>query len=197
MRGVVFTSRKKDNIIFDFKPRKKSFLSDKSVKELMLDFLEFANNGEFYEVSRFYININERDNSKSLKALEHYLIDHPDFTLDKILQKSTSIAMKPENAKTHKWLFDYDSDEGIRNFKYDLLKAGLKEDEIRIYKTVNHYSVVVDHGFDCRKLLTEYPCCELKRDGMLCVRWAEHNPTNELNVTCDEIKLMSDDDEIK
>lgn len=98
MRGVVFTSRNKDNILFDFEPRKKSFLSDKSVDELMDSFLEFTHQGMRGELSRFYININERDNAKTITALEHYLLDHPDFSLTKLKQKSVSLAMKPENA---------------------------------------------------------------------------------------------------
>lgn len=173
MRGVVFKSRKKDNIIFDFEPRKKSFLSDKSVDELMDSFLDFANQGVRGELSRFYININERDNAKIITALEHYLLDHPDFLLTKLKQKSVSLAMKPENAKTHKWLFDYDSTGHLSEFKHDLMNVGFTADEIKIYKTVHNYSVVVDHGFDCRELLKKYPKCELKRDGLLCVAWAK------------------------
>lgn len=175
MRGVVFTSRNKDNILFDFEPRKKSFLSDKSVDELMDSFLEFTHQGMRGELSRFYININERDNSKTITALEHYLLDHPDFSLTKLKQKSVSLAMKPENAKTHKWLFDYDDRFHISEFKQDLVSAGFASDEIKIYKTVHNYSVVVDHGFDCRELLKKYPNCELKRDGLLCVAWAKRS----------------------
>ncbi len=164
MKGVIFTSRNKDNEnITNFKQRSMSFLTNKSVEELSLKFAAFVNEGVLNELSRFYININERNNEKAIKDLQHYLLDHPDC-----------FAMRPENAITHKWLFDYDSKTGIENFVQDLVSEGFNKKDIEVYKTVNNYSIVIPHGFDTRNILAKYgDYVELKRDGLLCVHWAK------------------------
>ena len=179
MRGVIFVSRKKDNPSFAFKSRKKAFLSDKSIEDLMQMFEQFVSEGKSCELSRFYLSVNERDNSKLIGSLEHYLLDHPDFALDNIMSKDMGLAMCPENAKTHKWLFEYNRTEHILDFREDLLKAGFTRSELTIYKTANNYSIVVDHGFDCRKLLEKYPDCKLKRDAWLCVALGNSGPNIE------------------
>lgn len=175
MKGVIFTSRNKDNEnITNFKQRSMSFLTNKSVEELSLKFVAFVNEGVLNELSRFYININERNNEKAIKDLQHYLLDRPDFLATKIEAKVTSFAMRPENAITHKWLFDYDSKTGIENFVQDLVSEGFNKKDIEVYKTVNNYSIVVPHGFDARNIMEKYgKYVELKRDGLLCVKWSK------------------------
>lgn len=172
MKGVFFVSRNKDNKdVKDFKQRKISFLTDKSLDELKGKFDAFVAGGVKGELSRFYISVNERNNESTIKDLQHYLLDHPTFSAIKLESKVTSLAMQPQNATEHKWLFDYDSSKDLDHFVEDLTIEGFKENEIEIHKTVHNYAVIVPHGFDSRKLLAKYKDCELKRDAMLCVKW--------------------------
>lgn len=63
MKGVFFVSRNKDNKdVKDFKQRKISFLTDKSLDELKGKFDAFVARGVKGELSRFYISVNERNN---------------------------------------------------------------------------------------------------------------------------------------
>lgn len=172
MKGVFFVSRNKDNKdVKDFKQRKISFLTDKSLDELKGKFDAFVARGVKGELSRFYISVNERNNESTIKDLQHYLLDHPTFSATKLESKVTSLAMQPQNAAEHKWLFDYDSSKDLDRFVEDLTLEGFKENEIEVHKTVHNYAVVVSHGFDSRKILAKYKDCELKRDAMLCVEW--------------------------
>lgn len=172
MKGVFFVSRNKDNKdVKDFKQRKISFLTDKSLDELKGKFDAFVARGVKGELSRFYISVNERNNESTIKDLQHYLLDHPTFSATKLERKVTSLAMQPQNAAEHKWLFDYDSSKDLDRFVEDLTLEGFKENEIEVHKTVHNYAVIVSHGFDSRKILAKYKNCELKRDAMLCVEW--------------------------
>lgn len=172
MKGVFFVSRNKDNKdVKDFKQRKISFLTDKSLDELKGKFDAFVARGVKGELSRFYISVNERNNESTIKDLQHYLLDHPTFSATKLESKVTSLAMQPQNAAEHKWLFDYDSSKDLDRFVEDLTLEGFKENEIEVHKTVHNYAVIVSHGFDSRKILAKYKDCELKRDAMLCVEW--------------------------
>lgn len=172
MKGVFFASRNKDNKdVKDFKQRKISFLTDKSLDELKGKFDAFVARGVKGELSRFYISVNERNNESTIKDLQHYLLDHPTFSATKLESKVTSLAMQPQNAAEHKWLFDYDSSKDLDRFVEDLTLEGFKENEIEVHKTVHNYAVIVSHGFDSRKILAKYNNCELKRDAMLCVKW--------------------------
>lgn len=171
MQGVIFTSRNKDNKdIPGFKQRTISFLSENPILEIN-KFNHFLLEGVPGELSRFYVTVNKRNNDSAIKSLQHYLLDHPDYPATKVESKLTSLAMRPENAAEHKWLFDFDEKEGIYDFVSDLEDEGFKKKEIEVYKTVNNYAVVVPHGFDSRNILKKYDCVELKRDGLLCVAW--------------------------
>lgn len=174
MQGVIFTSRNKDNKdISGFKQRTVSFLSENPLPEIN-KFNHFGLEGVPGELRRFYVTVNKRKNDSTIKSLQHYLLDHPDYPATKIENKLTSLAMKPENAVEHKWLFDFDRKDGIDNFASDLVYEGFKKKEIEVYKTVNNYAVVVSHGFDSRSILRKYDCVELKRDGLLCIAWARN-----------------------
>lgn len=173
MKGIIFTSRNKDNKdIPGFKERTISFLSEKNPFLEINKFNSFLLEGLPGELSRFYITINDRRNDTTMRSLQHFLLDHPDYPMTKIENKIVSLAMKPENAATHKWLFDFDSTTGIDSFVTDLMKEGFKKEEIEVYETVHNYAVVVPHGFDTRKIITKYDCVELKRDGLLCIAWS-------------------------
>lgn len=189
MKGVIFVSRNKDNEnVKDFKQRKISFLTDKSLDELKEEFDTFVSSGVKDELSRFYISVNERKNESTIKDLQHYLLDHPTFSVTKLESKVTSLAMQPQNAAEHKWLFDYDSSEDLDHFVEDLILEGFKENEIEIHKTVHNYAVIVPHGFDSRRILAKYKDCELKRDASLCVSW---KVKSEMNLEIDNQTFMS------
>ena len=171
MQGVIFTSRNKDNKdLPGFKQRTFSFLSEKPLSEIN-KFNNFSLEGVPGELSRFYVTVNKRKNDTTIRSLQHYLLDHPDYPMTKIENKVTSLAMSSENAAEHKWLFDFDETDGVDDFVSDLEAEGFKKEEIEVYKTVNNYAVVVPHGFDSRSILKKYDCVELKRDGLLCVAW--------------------------
>lgn len=170
LKVCLFVSRNKDNRnIEDFKERKKSFVTTKSIDDLKSEFNSFVSAGQFGETSRFYISVNNRDNNKIQKSLQHYLIDNV-LDMSKIDSKIASIAAKPENALEHKWLFDCDFDNvhDMNAFERDVREifshAG---DEVFRCETMNGYALVVPQGFDTRSLLSCWPTVELKRDGML------------------------------
>lgn len=178
-RNVLFVSRNKDNkwlndsIYEPFKPRTKSFVARVSpfdISSLYDEFETFVNEGIDGEISRLYVSVNARDESKVRKDLMHELIDKPDFDLTKIDSKIASIAMKPVNRKTSHWLFDFDR----RDFDlfYDFMTEVSEQTQILAQKpTMNGYALVVAHGFDTREILKKYPMATLKRDSMLLSCW--------------------------
>lgn len=168
LRVVLFTSRNKDNKELPFfKERTKAFLTTKTVEELKDEFDLFVEKGRLKETSRFYISVNERDNSKVQKALMHYLLDN-DINMASLPSKIASVASKKENALTNKWMFDYDDDKSkIGDFIADVTELYLDVPEK--FETPNGYAVVVKHGFDTRELLKKWGKVELKRDAMLCI----------------------------
>lgn len=180
-----FVSRNKDNQnVVGFKERKEThFCQD--VHELEGKFYKFAKAGKKGETSRFYVSVNDRDEDKTRKALVCALVME-DVPLEKVKTKAVSLAMKPENAATKKWLFDFDCDdeEEFRAFVNDLVqKEGTFVDFLETgRKTKNGYAVVVGHGFDTRGFLDEWNerlkkqnpnwGVELKKDAMLLWTWA-------------------------
>ncbi|GAA5395212.1 hypothetical protein SuUB81_10030 [Streptococcus uberis] len=168
LRVVLFTSRNKDNKnVIGFVERTKAFLTTKTVEELKDEFKLFVEKGCLEETSRFYISVNERNNSKVQKALIHYLLDN-EINMASIPSKVASIASKKENSLTNKWLFDFDDDkEKINAFVADVKTLYIAEPEV--YETPNGYAVIVEHGFDTRELLKKWDKVELKRDAMLCI----------------------------
>lgn len=168
LRVVLFTSRNKDNKELPFfKERTKAFLTTKTVEELKDEFDLFVEKGRLKETSRFYISVNERDNSKVQKALMHYLLDN-DINMASLPSKIASVASKKENALTNKWMFDYDDDKSkIDEFIADVTELYLDVPEK--FETPNGYAVVVKRGFDTRELLKKWGKVELKRDAMLCI----------------------------
>ena len=182
-RNVLFVSRNKDNrglnnsIYQPFKPRVKSFVARVSpfdVSSIYDEFETFANEGVNGEISRLYVSVNARDESKVHRALIHELIDKPDFDITKIDSKIASIAMKPANRKTSHWLFDFDRRDFVLFYKF--FTEVSKQTKILAQKpTINGYALVVAHGFDTREILKKYPMATLKRDAMLLSYWKKIN----------------------
>lgn len=174
---VFFVSRNKDNKdISNFKERKMSFVVNDNYDyyKLMGKFYDFVNKGLDGELSRFYISVNKRDDAKVHKALLHYLIDHPEFDLSKIESKIASIAGQTENRAESKWLIDIDTIDKslVSNFFKDLPNY-IDQDLISIpTQSANGWHVIVNHGFDARKLMEKYgEVVEIKRDGMELVAY--------------------------
>lgn len=181
---VFFVSRNKDNQnVVEFKERKETHFC-KDVYELKEKFDKFVNEGKKGETSRFYVSVNDRDEDKARKALVCALVME-DVPLEKVKTKAVSLAMKPENAATKKWLFDFDCDneEELLAFTTALTwREGAPTTTVEmVCKTKNGYAVVVAHGFDTRGFLDEWNerlkkqnpnwGIELKRDAMLLWTW--------------------------
>lgn len=179
-----FVSRNKDNQnVVGFKERKEMHFC-KDVYELKEKFDKFVNEGKKGETSRFYVSVNDRDEDKARKALVCALVME-DVPLEKVKTKAVSLAMKPENAATKKWLFDFDCDneEELLAFTTALTwREGAPTTTVEmVRKTKNGYAVVVAHGFDTRDFLNEWNerlrkqnpnwGVELKRDAMLLWTW--------------------------
>lgn len=173
LRVALFVSRNKDNMDLEgFKQRKKSFLTSKTAEELLPEFEEFSGKGVPFELSRFYIHINPRDNEKIIKDLLHYLIDNGDYDVTKVTNKIASIASKTQNRTESKWLFDFDeTNELLSAFLQDVKSYLPPGVQVAPYSTPNGHAVIVDRGFDTRELLERWENVELKRDGMLCYAW--------------------------
>lgn len=171
LRVVLFVSRNKDNKdLPNYVQRKKSFVTKKSNEELENSFAKFVKEGLSGELSRMYVSVNSRSESKVRRELMHELVnDNVDLT--KLDSKVTSLASKLRCANERKWLFDFDSEDRtlLNNFVSEL--EVLTESKPTVHKTPNGYAVVVSRGFDTRNLLVGYPFVELKRDDMLCYKW--------------------------
>ena len=191
---VLFVSRNKDNKnVKDFKERRNAFTTTKNAEELFEKFEAFAAEGKFGEMSRMYFSVNPRSNAKTLKALQHKMLDQ-EFNLSSLPQRVAALAALKENAydSQHlKWMFDFDPVEGLdtekrlQSFLFDLKLCHkltqTKHNEtrpkmtVKTYKTPNGYAVVVDQRFDTRELLETWTNVELKRDDLLCVRWSRND----------------------
>lgn len=180
-----FVSRNKDNQdVVGFEERKETLFC-KNVHEVVDKFYKFVKEGKKGETSRLYVSVNDRDEDKARKALVCALVME-DVPLEKVKTKAVSLAMKPENAATKKWLFDFDcdSEEEMLAFTTALAwREGAPTTAVEmVRKTKNGYAVVVAHGFDTRDFLNEWNerlrkqnpnwGVELKRDAMLLWTWA-------------------------
>ncbi len=167
-RVVLFKARNKDNKhLLDFKEVSKSFLSSKSDEELATKFKQFCNENPTYKC-RFYVSVNTRDDEKVRKAMMHYLLDNKP-PLSKLQQRVVSIADKPENRASNKWLLDMDEQLTEKQRIKFLLDVGEKTEVEKAKVTPNGVHVVVSHGFDTRELCKLYPNLEVKRDAMFLV----------------------------
>lgn len=190
---VLFVSRNKDNKdIQDFKERRNAFVTTRNHTDFRLieDFYAFVRKGQPNEMCRMYFSVNPRSNPKTQKALMHQLIEEQ-YNMATMPQRIAAIAAKKENAedsKHLKWMFDFDPVDGeniddlVNAFVNDInhyhnntrTKNNEKRPPINIdgYKTPNGYAIIVDQRFDTRELLQKWTNVELKRDDLLCAKWA-------------------------
>ena len=175
---VLLISRNKDNRnVENFTERKQSFVyhsvhptTDERLKEKFKDFLS---NGVSGETCRLYISVNKRDEEKTKKALMVELITKDNIKLSRIAAITASLCAKKENAAENKWMFDFDiNDESkLKEFVRDIKDLNVVS-HIETHRTAHGYAVIVEHGFDTRKLLEKWgKDVELKRDDMLLVYW--------------------------
>lgn len=175
---VLLISRNKDNRnVENFTERKQSFvyhsvhpMTDERLKEKFKDFLSGGVPGE---TCRLYVSVNKRDEEKAKKALMVELITKDDVKLSRIAAITASICAKKKNAAENKWMFDFDiNDESkLKEFVRDIKDLNVVS-HIETHRTAHGYAVIVEHGFDTRKLLDKWgKDVELKRDDMLLVCW--------------------------
>ena len=173
---VLFTSRNKDNKhLIDFKERRKSFITHKTIEELEPEFNDFISHGQEGEMCRMYYSVNARDPQKIHTQLMHFLFDNPDFNLCSIAPKLAGIAAQKECALEKKWMFDFDDESysKVTEFAKDLaLNLDFEDLPKTMNKTPHGYAIIVEHGFDTRKLMEKWKdIVTLKRDDLLCVDW--------------------------
>lgn len=178
---VLLVSRKKDNQdIPDFKERRQSFITHKTISELRdNEFLHFVQDGQFGETSRLYYSVNARDPEKIHKQLLHFLIDEPEFNLCSIQPKLAGIAAQKECALEKKWMFDFDNNdkELADQFVKDIRKI-VPDVEVIKHQTPHGFAIVVDKHFDTRELLAKWGgWVTLKRDDLLCADWWKKVPS--------------------
>ena len=176
---VLLVSRAKDNKhIENFKERRTSFITDKTVEDLHEKFTDFASHGSIGETSRMYYSINARNMEKVYKNFLHFLIDNNDFNLCSVQGKLAGIAAQHENAATKKWMFDFDeqNDELLEEFCKDL-EATDKTLCPEVHKTPNGHAVIISHGFDMKDFWTKWAKYDItvKKDDLLCVAWTTKN----------------------
>jgi len=178
MYVVLFVARNKDNKhIADFKERRRSFITkDELFSDKLMDmFNGFVNEGQSGELCRLYYSVNARDEDKTYKELLHFLIDTPDFNLCSINSKLAGIAAINSNAKTKRWMFDFDIDDEtkVNEFVEDIVKIDSTVG-VTVHKTPHGYAVITSRGFDTRELYKKWDQHEvgLKRDDLLCAHWA-------------------------
>lgn len=180
---VLMVSRKKDNQhIPNFKERRASFITHKTIEELDIDdFSSFVNKGVPGEICRLYYSVNARDPVKIHRQLLHFLIDTPDFNLCSIAPKLAGIAAQKECALEKKWMFDFDLDDKtkVEEFEEDIFNTIHSTDPllnvtINRHKTPHGYAIIVENHFDTRELMEKWgEWVTLKRDDLLCTRWRE------------------------
>lgn len=177
MHVVLFVSRNKDNKdLPDFTERRMSFVTKDALNsdKLAIKFKHFVDEGQKGEVCRLYYSVNSRDEDKVYKDLLHFLIDTPDFNLCSINSKLAGIAAVNSNAKTKRWMFDFDIDDDTKAEEFITdIKTIDAEIEVIKHKTPHGYAIITSRGFDTRTLYTKWnpEDVTLKRDDLLCAKW--------------------------
>lgn len=145
-------------------------MTDERLKEKFKDFLSDGVPGE---TCRLYVSVNKRDEEKAKKALMVELITKDNIKLSRIAAITASLCAKKENAAESKWMFDFDiNDESkLKEFVRDIKDLNVVS-HIETHRTAHGYAVIVEHGFDTRKLLDKWgKDVTLKRDDMLLAYW--------------------------
>ena len=175
---VLLVSRNKDNKeVEGFVERKRSFVRHSvdpmTDEKLEREFINFVSHGAIGETCRLYVSVNKRDEEKAKKALTVELITRDNIKLSRIAAITASICARKENAAEKRWMFDFDIDnEGkLEEFVSDI-KEICFDMVIETHKTPHGYAVIVEHGFDTRKLFEKWTeDVTLKRDDMLLAYW--------------------------
>lgn len=171
LHTYLFVTRHKDNQhIVDHKSRTMCFVGT-SDEKANKKFKYFVREGPVGEMARLYKSVNARDNAKVNKALIHFLLDNPDFPVEKLPEKTCGVAQQTNNRAESKWLFDFDSSDETRLKQFvSKIKHIDASVEVSVTPTVSGYAVIVSHGFDTRDLLSNFnDIVELKRDDMLLI----------------------------
>lgn len=172
-------SRNKDNKNIDgFKERAKTILEyEENEDKVIQQFKEFAAKGLYGEQTRLYRSVNSRNEEKIREELIIKLLrDKPSMT--KINRTIASVAQQVENRDESKWLFDFDVDDEtlVTKFIDDIRSIGEVDNKnifrsmpITKHKTPNGYAIIVQHGFDTRKLMDKWKDFDitLKKDELL------------------------------
>ena len=184
VRVCLLVSRNKDNKnIENFVERRRSFVTSKSIKELLDEFNDFVRHGVNGEMCRMYLSVNARDPKLVNKELVHYLIDNPETNPAHLSPRIAGIAAKKECALEKKWMFDLDmNDESTAKAVCQDIKTFAPDVEIERHKTPHGYAIIVSHGFDTRQLIDHWEQLHiditLKRDDLLCVSWRQTELTD-------------------
>lgn len=157
---VMFVSRNKDNQhLENFEQRRIVFLTTREKDDplLLRKFEHFKDDGQTGEMSRMYYSVNARDNLKTIREVQHYLLDNPDYNAGSLSALAVKCAMRRENACETNRLFDFDlNDEAkLNEFVQDLKSRGA--DNVDVQKTPNGYAVVIQRGVDLRGLVDTLP----------------------------------------
>lgn len=97
LHTYLFVTRHKDNThIVDHKIRTTCFVGT-SDEEVTKKFKYFVREGPVGEMARLYKSVNARDNAKVNKALIHFLLDNPDFPVEKLPEKICGVAQQTSN----------------------------------------------------------------------------------------------------
>lgn len=162
-------TRHKDNThLANHKERKYSFIGTND-EEAYKIFRTFVKEGPKNEFARLYKSVNKRDNAKLHKALLYFLVDNPEYPMEKMGRKLVGLALQSKNKAERKWMFDFDSNDLnlLNQFKSDILAVD-NSVNLTTVPTVSGYSIVTSHGFYSEDLLKKYKgIVELKRDDML------------------------------
>jgi hypothetical protein len=180
---VTFVSRNKDNVgigtpEFPYHPRTKTFAityetTAETIEGELRDalrsndayarFVAFASSGLEGETSRAYVSLNAADPDKCSRELTHRLIDGLGFA--DIERTCASIAASKQCAATKRWLFDADCSEAEARQAFLELQTQLcgSGNRVELVPTLNNWSIICEHGFDCREFCERHPSIELKR----------------------------------
>lgn len=76
-----------------------------------------------------------------------------------------SIAASKQCAATKRWLFDADCSEAEARQAFLELQTQLcgSGNRVELVPTLNNWSIICEHGFDCREFCERHPSIELKR----------------------------------
>ena len=177
-----FVSRNKDNTdVANFKKRNKYYIIDgggyDAVADMLKAFSQFVSAGQKGEMCRLYKQYNTINKDKVLKSVVCRILSD-NISLSNINKVIASEMNKSKNHSTRKWLFDIDTKDinKCEEFLHDL-KACFGDNVVEnIVPTPNGFALIVNHGFDTRKLNEKWSgVVECKRDNALLFIGSMHN----------------------